>query len=103
MTRYLVLGLAGIGLTGCIIVSRNEHSVTPPPQVVYVPVVATTQVAVVSTDFAARIRAAETITSFVERDAALGQIAQDAASCGDAVMTRQALQGMTQFTARDRA
>lgn len=54
-------------------------------------------------DLHARLKAAEKIGSFMERDEVLAGIATDAAKAGDAESTRAAVRKMTSFMTRDEA
>jgi hypothetical protein len=54
-------------------------------------------------DFAARIAAAESITSFQQKDQTLSVIARDAAEFGDVQHALKAISLMTNFQDRDKA
>jgi hypothetical protein len=95
--------ISGSLIGGCFSYSHREYQ-EPPARVVYVPVgEGQTNEQAVAQDLEARLQAANGITSFVEKDAALGEIAVSAASAADAEITRRSLAQMTSFTARDEA
>ena len=99
----LCIGLAMLGvlLTGCItrrtVVYRDVHHVH------HVSVAEVAPSPELAADLKARLRAADSIISFTQRDRALAPIARDAARAGETALAKQALAKMTSFTSRDRA
>lgn len=107
---------AGLIASGCISYSSHRGYPPPPPpppqpvradpvpQVVYVPVQEGQTVDHArSADLQARFAAAQNISSFVEKDAAMSTIATHAAAAGDVELTKRALDEISSFVARDDA
>lgn len=108
-----LLGLS-LTLSGCIAYSNHRSYPAPPapapvradpvPQVVYVPVEQGQTVDEArAADLRARFEAANGISNFMEKDAAMASIARHAAAAGDVEMTRQSLAAISSFMTRDEA
>lgn len=116
MRRMGLLVLVGLSLPGCISYSSHRGYPPPPPpspapvradpapQVIYVPVKEGQPVEEArAADLQARFDAANNISSFVEKDAAMSALARHAAAAGDAAMTNKALGEISSFVTRDEA
>ena len=83
--------------------SSNSNTNLPPIGVSR-PVLSSTAVSpTVHADLQARFTAASSMTAFMDRDAAMAGIAEDAARAGDAMVVKEALNRITSFAARDNA